>query len=59
MREKKLELTDIKGYFQGKKYVVDTVIWLCHVYQFIYIELENLNTKEMQFTVPGVVHVYP
>jgi len=26
MREKKLELTDIKGYFQGKKYVVDTVI---------------------------------
>ena len=60
MSEKKLELVDIKGFFfQGTKYVVDTVIWLCHVSQFIYIELENLNTKEMQFTVPGVVHVYP
>lgn len=46
-------------FFRLKKYVVDTVILLCHVSQFIYIELENLNTKEIQFTVPGVVHVYP
>jgi len=59
MSEKKLELIDIKGFFQDTKYVVDTVIRLCHVSQFIYIELENLNTKEMQFTVTGVVHVYP